>query len=47
MKTDVDRIIQIPIDEIRDQLVENGTGVELYLDVNIDGEVYSIKYSAY
>ena len=44
---DISRLIQIPTDDIRDQLEKNGTGSSLYLDVNIDGEVHSIKYSAY
>ena len=44
---DISRLIQIPTDDIRDQLEKNGKGDLLYLNVNIGGVDYSIKYSAY
>ncbi len=44
---DISRLIQIPTDDIRDQLEKNGTGNSLYLNVNIDGVDYLIEYSAY
>ena len=44
---DISRLIQIPTDDIRDQLEKNGKGDLLYLNVNIGGVDYSIEYSAY